>query len=466
MCINCLINLKYLVIILSVFIFFVNCESIPKCCPQGYAYDNLNCTESNSSLVNPFISVNSQNVIISLLECGEAGSYYLDPITNPGFDEYFILKNSSLYVEYKHRIISTKEYCIDLMVEIGQVRPLLCFDDEDIIDNATENVLQFYSTGMFLSLPFLISTFLVYLCIRELRTLHGRCLTCQVFTLFVGYGSLGVLQKATDLMDTSHGICVTLGFSVQYFFLATFFWLNVMCIDIYWAFSSLRLVGAVGGETRKLLLYSLYAWGFPLIILLITVAVDFTDFVPATSPFKPKVGINKCFFDDRTSAYMYFYGPMAILLCVNLILFGITACKIWRTKKETSYQLNRTDSRRHSEKQENERFKLYMKLFLVMGINWIAELISFILGEEVPHYLWYVTDLTNTLQGVFIFIIFVWKRRVRRLVIDRLCMFGGRKRISRSRGGTSSDATTTTTTSFNNNTAASVVRLNSVGLVK
>lgn len=105
-----------------------------------------------------------------------------------------------------------------------------------------------------------------------------------------------------------------------------------------------------------------------------------------------------------------------------------------------------------------------MKLFLVMGINWAAELISFIVGEGVPHYLWYVTDLTNTLQGVFIFIIFVWKRRVRRLVRDRLCMMSGRGRISRSRGGTSSDATTTTISI--NNTAVTQLRLNSVSLGK
>ncbi|KAK9504340.1 hypothetical protein O3M35_010695 [Rhynocoris fuscipes] len=237
-----------------------------------------------------------------------------------------------------------------------------------------------------------------------------------------------------------------------------------MCIDIYLAFSSVRLRGSRGGDIRKLVFYSLYAWGMPLIILLITVTVDFSDLVPDNSPFKPKIGIQKCFFDDRSSAYMYFYGPMGVLICTNLILFAITAYRIWRTSKETA-ALNRGDSRRHSDKQENERFKLYVKLFLVMGINWVAELISFILGKQVPQYFWYLTDLTNTLQGVFIFIIFVWKRKVRRLIWDRVCMMTGRStRISRSsRGGTSSDATDATSI---NNTAVSQLRLKPIGLVK
>lgn len=67
----------------------------------------------------------------------------------------------------------------------------------------------------------------------------------------------------------------------------------------------------------------------------------------------------------------------------------------------------------------NCRFNLYLKLFIVMGVNWVMEVISWAAGG--PKYLWYVTDLGNTLQGVLIFIIFVWKQKVRRLLARRLC---------------------------------------------
>lgn len=65
------------------------------------------------------------------------------------------------------------------------------------------------------------------------------------------------------------------------------------------------------------------------------------------------------------------------------------------------------------------RFNLYLKLFIVMGVNWVMELVSWL--AEGPRYLWYVTDLTNTLQGVLIFLIFVWKRRILRLLNEKLC---------------------------------------------
>lgn len=69
-------------------------------------------------------------------------------------------------------------------------------------------------------------------------------------------------------------------------------------------------------------------------------------------------------------------------------------------------------------KKNFSRFNLYLKLFIVMGINWSMEIISW-LCKGTPEYVWYVTDLANTLQGVIIFIIFVWKPKIKRLLLQR-----------------------------------------------
>ncbi len=44
-----------------------------------------------------------------------------------------------------------------------------------------------------------------------------------------------------------------------------------------------------------------------------------------------------------------------------------------------------------------------LKLVIVMGITWIVDVLSWIIGG--PDYVWYLTDLVNCLQGVFIFIV-------------------------------------------------------------
>jgi hypothetical protein len=60
------------------------------------------------------------------------------------------------------------------------------------------------------------------------------------------------------------------------------------------------------------------------------------------------------------------------------------------------------------------RFRMCLFLFFVMGINWVMEIVSWFVGG--PEYIWYVTDVINTLQGVIIFLIFVCEPRIRSCV--------------------------------------------------
>jgi hypothetical protein len=60
------------------------------------------------------------------------------------------------------------------------------------------------------------------------------------------------------------------------------------------------------------------------------------------------------------------------------------------------------------------RFRMCFCLFVVMGINWVMEIVSWF--GRGPDYIWYVTDTINTLQGVIIFLIFVLEPRVRSCV--------------------------------------------------
>ena len=57
------------------------------------------------------------------------------------------------------------------------------------------------------------------------------------------------------------------------------------------------------------------------------------------------------------------------------------------------------------------RLVLYVKLFGLMGLTWVTEIISWASGGR--DYYWYATDVINLLRAVFIFIIFCCKRKVR-----------------------------------------------------
>lgn len=53
---------------------------------------------------------------------------------------------------------------------------------------------------------------------------------------------------------------------------------------------------------------------------------------------------------------------------------------------------------------------LYAKLFALMGLTWIFDVLSWIIDS--PPYYWYLTDAINASRGLFIFLIFCCKKKV------------------------------------------------------
>jgi G protein-coupled receptor Mth (Methuselah protein) len=88
---------------------------------------------------------------------------------------------------------------------------------------------------MLFSVPFLIATFLVYALIPELRNIHGKSLMCYVSGLTIGYISLSISQLH-DGSTIPEPACEILGYVTYSALLISFFWVNVMCIDIWLTF--------------------------------------------------------------------------------------------------------------------------------------------------------------------------------------------------------------------------------------
>lgn len=64
--------------------------------------------------------------------------------------------------------------------------------------------------------------------------------------------------------------------------------------------------------------------------------------------------------------------------------------------------------------------RVCMKLVIVMGVTWIADVLSWVFGG--PYYYWIVTDLINVLQGVFIFVVVGCQPQVRPRSISLLLL--------------------------------------------
>jgi G protein-coupled receptor Mth (Methuselah protein) len=265
-----------------------------------------------------------------------------------------------------------------------------------------------------ISIPFLLATLFIYGFIPELRNLHGKCLMCYIVSLLLFY--LGLIIVNCEVTFNAHEpSCIVFGYFVLIGVQFCFFWLNVMCYDLWSAFK----VGMTsrGSDKKRFLFYCLYAFGVPILFIFIVYIIDSTEFIP--KDYRPEIGLFRCYIKTSTLAEsIYVYIPISIILLINIALYSITAMTIYRVQKETAV-IRRGDSQTHS-KMESDRnkFTLYLRLFVLMGVTWTMEAISFYLGKD-HEAVFYITDILNCIQGVIIFFMFVWKPKIKKLIVRR-----------------------------------------------
>lgn len=396
---------------------------VVKCCPLGESTGTTSmvCEPTTLKFKVPFFDQeNTRNAT----DDGEGYNYVIGNPCKYGryrlesrkysMDEFRIMRNGTMWVRSLN-FLEPDDYCLDVFQEPNmedEVMPLVCFTDPP--PKALPYIL--YPIGLLISVPFLIFTMLVYSLIRELRDLHGKSLTCYVMCLTVGYIFLAVVQLSGDILNQK--LCIFVALVIHFSFLACFFWLNVLCINTLWyvlAYVRLQQYRNILPENRYLCYmvskndevcmpkqterkvfryYSGYAWGLPILVVGVSMAVDLMPTIPS-SYLKPNFGDNKCWFSSDIAEMSYFYGPVAFIICLNILMFIVSAYKIlshnWR------------------EHRPRKIFYRCLVLFGTMGINWVMEIVSWAAGGS--EYIWYVTDFINTLQGVIIFLIFVLERR-------------------------------------------------------
>ncbi|KZC09679.1 putative G-protein coupled receptor Mth-like 1 [Dufourea novaeangliae] len=181
-----------------------------------------------------------------------------------------------------------------------------------------------------------------------------------------------------------------------------------------------------GQETLRLRVYAGYAWGGPLLVAGVAALLDHLPSQPQYTFLRPRFGEKHCWFYGDVEILAYFYGPIGVLLAVNLLFFAATAreltCGLWKGEfvKSTT--------------ERAALGRVCMKLVVVMGVTWVADVVSWVVGG--PQYIWYFTDLINAFQGVLIFVVVGCQPQVR-AALKRLCNRNPRTNAGRQGNGLS-----------------------------
>lgn len=169
-----------------------------------------------------------------------------------------------------------------------------------------------------------------------------------------------------------------------------------------------------GNNKKRFKRETLVAYLVPLGIVIITGIVEAS--ASNCSPIKPRFTEISCFFAGNASKALWFYLPIGLSLIFNAYKFVKTVESICAIDAEKRYYTRRsaegTGCCGLKSGPEMDRFYLFLKHFIGIGLLFIFEVISGALNGHVPNYVWYVTDTLNMLQGFYIFLIFVCNRNV------------------------------------------------------
>ena len=329
--------------------------------------------------------------------------------------EYTIFANKTLLHIITGRVYSTGEY------DVNGEKVMICTNYTDYqvnytntstqviepnITAKTESRILWYFTviGFSVSVFALVLTLVIHSIFGEMRrplpgkNLMSLCLalTLAQFTWMLGTGDT---DKPT--------FCTTVAAVIHYLFLVSFACMAIIAFDTRRTFSSQisRAPGiSIGGQNKNILFlkYTCLAWGLPMLFVGGCVILDHFQVV-----FIGYGNEDACWLVSSDGKIIVFAVPIASVLLYNIGAFSHTIWAINSARKQTI----RVKSARQDQKVV---LKIYLRLVTLMGFTWF-----FSFSAELIHKtLIYPFVALTAIQGVFIFVAFVCKTRVLKLIKD------------------------------------------------
>ncbi|XP_063825758.1 G-protein coupled receptor Mth2-like isoform X1 [Ostrinia nubilalis] len=430
---------------------------IKKCCPDDHIVRSAkNCTPYTGKVDLKISVYNEGYNEIGLFEdhfYPEAGIFLDDGFKKRAlnytilYTTYFLMQNGTLFLERKKskqiHAYETDRYCIDAELAPNKTLIPAVYFTKDAETPRNDDPLKW---GFLVSSVFLLLLLVVYSLLPELRNLGGLIFMAYVASLMMGF----IFYFCIAMGKLTSSVCLVITCLTYFFMLASFGWLNVMSYDIFWTFRGYAKARPIHrrGENIKFLMYCAYAFGVPLGLTIALVTLNEVNNHRRLGGIVPEIPLKGCFLEGPAK-YVYLYAPMLLMILANWVFFLLTAFNIWRltrggdvlraqdsaaTGSSTARQVNK------------QRFLMYLKLSVLMGLSWILEVVS---SYNPDFEGWYITDLYNVFMGVIIFVIFVCKRKVWNMLKKRYTNFKHQHKFSlRSKSQTRSSQDESTTQSI------------------
>merc|ERR1719495_1870949 len=163
--------------------------------------------------------------------------------------------------------------------EDGSVREVFAACNIEEIPPEEIFTKKFYPSLIFISGVFIFITLVIYCILKENRSkLFGKLTIGFLLNVFIAFLFLGIhysLDVASNKNYLDTHFCRALGYIIQHFWLAFFFWMSAMSINITNTFAqSFRHSHNDHKQTTMFILNILYAQGIPVLITIFTLLMD------------------------------------------------------------------------------------------------------------------------------------------------------------------------------------------------
>ncbi|XP_053715501.1 mucin-5AC-like isoform X1 [Synchiropus splendidus] len=285
-----------------------------------------------------------------------------------------------------------------------------------ITDRLQSQILTFITyIGCGISAIFLAVTLLTYLSFDKLlRDIPAKILVQLCTALF--FLNMVYLLDGWLALYTAPGLCTSTGFFLHYFLLSAFTWTGLEALHMY-----LSIVQVFTPYlSRYMLKFSLMGWGFPVVVVVIIIAVDKDNYGLVTyGRFNDGTTNDFCWLRNDIAFYVGVVAYFLLIFVLCVIVFIVVMVQLSRIKRQNPQ--NQSPNRGVM-----ADVRSIAGLIVLLGLTW-----GFALFAWGPLYLpfVYLFSIFNSLQGFFIFIFHcAYKENVRRQWRTYLCC--GRLRLA------------------------------------
>ncbi|KAJ8928418.1 hypothetical protein NQ314_019007 [Rhamnusium bicolor] len=222
-------------------------------------------------------------------------------------------------------ILTPDQYCFTRMQKSDSDVFIVCYEEE----HHWENIMMINVILSCISVIFIILTIAVYLSMPQLLDLQGICLVHSISGLAFSFIILGIIDLSYFI---SHDQCQLLAYLMYISFMYAFFWLNILCFHLWRVIVKPNILRFI---KHWLFVYHIFGMGGPLLLLTFVLLANYSGFNYFEN-IHPGIGEVKCWFKSSTVTFIYFYGPISILLCINIIYFIWTTIVLWKQLKNSS----------------------------------------------------------------------------------------------------------------------------------